>query len=225
MIRRFGILFHALGLDFLLARLRLEDHSAERIRQAAAKGPLVYLLYRRSILDGLGLNLALNARDLPLVDYADGLWTTPFLPLVEAVRTMRDQLRDGWREGRLPNFFVAGVLTQLLQAGRHVCLFLTERARWLPNRTENPEYDLVDAILRAQAEVSLPIQIVPVVVVWDRSPPSARSEIWRMVMGDDAWPTGLAKIRLALTRGREAIVQVGEGQEIPIFASLQGIEE
>ena len=47
MRRQFGALFHVLGLSLLLRRMRLEDHSAEEIRRAAERGPIVYVLHTR----------------------------------------------------------------------------------------------------------------------------------------------------------------------------------
>ena len=55
MRRQFGALFHLLGLSLLLRRMRLEDHSAEEIRRAAERGPIVYVLHTRSVLDWLAL--------------------------------------------------------------------------------------------------------------------------------------------------------------------------
>ena len=62
MRRQFGLVFHLLGLGFLLRRIRLEDHSAEEIRKAAERGPVVYILHTRSAIDWLALNRALNGR-------------------------------------------------------------------------------------------------------------------------------------------------------------------
>ena len=48
MLRRFGPLFHLSGIGLMLQRLRLSDASAELVRQAALKGPVVYVMYTRS---------------------------------------------------------------------------------------------------------------------------------------------------------------------------------
>ena len=66
MLRHFGLIYMFSGVGLLLRRLRMEDRSADNIRRAAEKGPLVYILYARSRLDWLALNRTLNMRRLPL---------------------------------------------------------------------------------------------------------------------------------------------------------------
>ena len=81
MRRRFGLLFHLTGMGVLLRRIRLEDHSAEEIRKAADRGPVVYVLHTRSHLDWLALNRALNGRKLPLARFTNGMRSTVWAPL------------------------------------------------------------------------------------------------------------------------------------------------
>ena len=73
MLRRFGMLYMLSGVGLLLRRLRMEDRSADNIRRASEKGPLVYVLYARSKLDWLALNRTLNNRRLPLAVFTWGL--------------------------------------------------------------------------------------------------------------------------------------------------------
>ena len=51
MLRRFGPLVRATGLGWLLKRLKLSERSAERVRKAAERGPIVYVLHSFSRLD------------------------------------------------------------------------------------------------------------------------------------------------------------------------------
>ncbi len=67
MLRQFGWFYKILGLGQLLGRVRLEEHSVDRIRTAADRGPVVYVLLRRSTANHLALNTVLNQRRLPLV--------------------------------------------------------------------------------------------------------------------------------------------------------------
>lgn len=61
-----GPLYWLSGLPLVLSRLRMEDHSAERVRRAAARGPVVYAMHTRSHVDWLALKSVLSERRLPL---------------------------------------------------------------------------------------------------------------------------------------------------------------
>ena len=60
MLRRFGPLYYLSGVFLLMRRLRMDDRSADNIRRAGEKGPIVYVLYAQSKVDWLALNCILN---------------------------------------------------------------------------------------------------------------------------------------------------------------------
>ena len=67
-----GPLYWLSGLPWFMRRLRMEDHSAERVRLAAERGPIVYVLHTRSHVDWLALQSVLNERRLPLPTFTAG---------------------------------------------------------------------------------------------------------------------------------------------------------
>lgn len=210
MLRRFGPLFHLLGLGFLLRRLRFEDHSAEHIRRAAAQGPVVYVMYQRSFLDWLALNVALNARRLPLAAWSLGIRSTPFRPLSQAIRAAGRRLRrPNLRSGSGPPPSLAAVLAR----GGNAAVYLVRRRASRQSR----DPDVLNALVEAQQALDRPLQLVPVVAIWDRSPPAARTQRWRALLGDEAWPNALNKLRCTLTRGSDAVVQAGEPLALSTF--------
>lgn len=221
MLQAFGPLFYLMGLHFLMRRLRLEDHSARRIQDAAGRGPVVYLLYQRSLLDWLALNAALNARNLPIAAVTPGLHPVAFLPLAPLLRALRDRLDRTIARFRglhpPPEPDGQTLLRRALDGGLHACLFLMQGQGFLDRFRTHPLSEPVETLLSHQAHTDRPIQIVPVVVVWDRSPPAARSEVWRAVLGDDAWPTGLTRLFLASTRGDQGVIQAGEAVDLREF--------
>ena len=90
MRRQFGWIFYLTGMGVLLRRIGLEDHSAEAIRRASERGPVVYILHTRSKLDWLALNRALNGRRLPLARFSNGMRSTIWAPF-------RTALREWWQ--------------------------------------------------------------------------------------------------------------------------------
>ena len=84
-----------------------------------------------------------------------------------------------------------------------------------------PGADVLPALIDAQARCEQPVQVVPIVVLWNRSPEPARTEVGRFLLGTEDHPGILGKL-LALakgTGGRDARVQVGEPVSLLDYAS------
>ena len=84
MLRRFGLLYFVSGVGLLLRKLRMSDRSANNIREASEKGPVVYVFYTRSNLDWLALNRVLNQRRLPLAQVSLNMRVLWYRPLLDA---------------------------------------------------------------------------------------------------------------------------------------------
>jgi glycerol-3-phosphate O-acyltransferase len=211
--RRFGWIFHLLGLSLMLRKLRFEEHSVERIRQASERGPIVYAFYHRSLLDLLALNKALNARRLPLSSWANGVRTPLWMPVPVFWRSVLYRLKD-WNQPYDP--VGSGFLTRLLASGRNASVFLLGR-KPLDRLLRRPDPDLSEALLDAQTRCEAPIQVVPVVVVWSRRPMSARTEVERTLLGAEDQPGHFSRLWAALARGGSIIVQAGEPMDLRRF--------
>ncbi len=200
-----GPLYWLSGLPFLLRRLRMEDHSAERVRRAAEKGPVVYVLHTRSQVDWLALKSVLTERRLPLPAFTPDFDPRRWLPLGEMGRVFRGL--DAGGPERLGDYIAAGLPT---------CAFLSTPWNILELVGAAPEQgDVVPHLVAAQARSSRPIQVLPVVVIWNKSPEPARTEVGRFMLGTEDSPGVFGKLfAIAASRG-EAIVQVGEPIALP----------
>lgn len=199
MLRRFGPLYWMSGLGVLLGRLRLSERSAERVRQAAERGPVVYVLHSTSLVDWLALNRVLNAHRLPLARFTTGLHSSAFAPLGEALRGAVAWLRE--RVARPPDPVSSGWLATAVARGMPTAIFVA---------SDKGGPDPVAALVEAQARTSRPLQLVPVVVLWSRRPESQRTEIERVVLGSADEPGPLQKLLALLRREDRAIVEAGE---------------
>lgn len=203
MMARFGGLFQMLGLGLLLRRLRFEDHSAENIRRAAERGPVVYVLHTRSILDWLALNVVLNRRRLPLARFTHGIHTTWLRPLPDLLRELFAGLQARWKQGRPPDPVASGWMAQAVSRGLTSALFMV-------GEVGESGGDPVAALVQAQAHARRPIQLVPVVVVWQRRPAPIRTQVGRFVLGSADEPGPLQKLLRVANRDVDALVQAGE---------------
>lgn len=203
MLPAFGVAWFVLGLPFLFRKLRMEGHSAERVRRAAERGPVVYVLHTRSYVDWLAVNHVLVEAGLPLPTFTNGLDATPWMPLPSMWRATVRRLR----EPAPPEPVESGFLARHIAAGHPTCVFLAP-PRDAVLRREEP--DPIPALLAAQALTDRPVQVVPLVVIWNQAPEPARTEVGRFLLGTQDNPGALGKL-LELTTGQgDAVVQAGE---------------
>lgn len=214
MRRQFGLLFHLMGLSLLLRRMRLEEHSAEEIRKASERGPIVYVLHTRSILDWLALNRALNGRRLPLAKFTNGHRSTVWAPLRVMVKEWWDALDGRTKHGPVPDPMETGWLTNVVAAGMPTALFLLAgrsiKSSIKRERNRPDQFDPIPALLDAQAKSDRPIQIVPVVVAWNRRPEVARTQVGQFILGSQDEPGPLQKLAAVAARNTKAVVQAGK---------------
>ncbi len=217
MLRTFGWFYWILGLGRLLGRVRLEEHSVERIRTASEKGTVVYILLRRSTVDHLALNTVLNRRRLPLSVWANGVINFYWQPVIEAWRDVYHRISHVFSEG-LPDPVRSGWLARTVAAGAPVTVFLTNNDTWRNVLSRTEMADPLAALLEAQKESGSPIQLVPTLVVWDRSPDvSDQSAVTHFLSGTHEAPTRLMMARNVAFRSHEAFIQVGEPVDLAEF--------
>ena len=230
MLESFGPLWYLSGFSLFFRNLRMDDHSAERVRKAALRGPVVFALHTESRIDWLALNRVLLDRRLPLPVCANGVTATPFMPLGQMWRT----LREAWSDRSLATDPIQnGQTLAAILAGQPVCVFLAPRrdlrdvASLLDPggrdaRERNEEFDPVRVLWDAQTQTERPVQVLPVVVIWDRAPEPARTEVGRFLLGTEDRPGALGKIRALARSQGGGIVQVGEpvvlSEQMTVFA-------
>ena len=214
MRRQFGWLYYLTGMGFLLRRIGLEDHSAEAIRRASERGPVVYILHTRSRLDWLALNRALNGRRLPLARFSNGMRSTIWAPFRAAVKEWWQALRYRVKHGAPPNPIECGWLTNVVAAGMPTALFLLAgrsiKSSIKRERNRPEHFDPIEALMDAQAKSKEPIQLIPVVVAWQRRPEVARTQVGQFIMGSQDEPGPLQKLAAVAGRNAKAVIQAGQ---------------
>ena len=229
MRRQFGWIFYLTGMGVLLRRIGLEDHSAEAIRRASERGPVVYILHTRSKLDWLALNRALNGRRLPLARFSNGMRSTIWAPFRTALREWWQALKYRIEHGSPPQPIESGWLTNVVAAGMPTALFLLagrsikssiKRER---NRPDN--FDPIEALMAAQAKSKEPIQLIPVVVAWQRRPEVARTQVGQFIMGSQDEPGPLQKLAAVAGRNAKAVIQAGQPIDLAEAISRFGDDE
>lgn len=181
-----GPLWWLSGLRWLAGRTVVPDGSAEEVRRAAADGPCVFVLPEASLLDWLSLRAALASRGLPSPAWAPGAldrWLGP----------VASWFRAG-PPGDTPERAAAA-----LGSDRALGLFAHDGRVWW---REDSFRRVVDHVAPTPD-----VRILPVTVVWDRSPDVA-APVRAFFLGKRGVPGFFRRLWLTLT-GNRPFLQVG----------------
>jgi glycerol-3-phosphate O-acyltransferase len=225
MVKSFGFFYWLSGLWIFFRRLKLAEQSAQRIRDAAEKGTVVYAMRSRSQVDYFALNRELARNDLPLSTFCTGVSTLSLRP---AFQVFRLQIRRFFRfikRGRMPHPVSSGWLGNHVATGHHSTIFLRAPTEWR-DLWQPPDWpDPVAAILEAQSKSERPIQVLPVVVVWVQTPERARkSSPLKALLGTEEEPGFFAKLFGVGLGRRNAMVQVGNPVDLTEYLSRMEAE-
>ncbi|MBW2731688.1 MAG: 1-acyl-sn-glycerol-3-phosphate acyltransferase [Deltaproteobacteria bacterium] len=151
-MHRWGFLGWVLGKLFF-SKVFFPKEAADRIREAAAEGTVVYVMRIRSTLSFLYFNHALLAQGLPIAHFANGLRTLLWQP----IRLLLRQLFGP----RTPE--PVETLKELTNNKQSSAIFLRSHAVF---PTPNFEGPYLRTLLELQKQTTRPIILVPLTVLW-----------------------------------------------------------
>lgn len=217
MLRRFGWFHWLLGLRRPIDQMRLDDASVERIRTAAQRGPIVYVMLQASDLDHLALNRVLNARRLPLSIWANDVTMFFWEPVAEAWSGL---FRRAWARlsGKAPPDPVkSGFVEQAVRQRSPLTVFLEPRRTLWRRLFGRDPTDPLPALLRAQEGLDEPVQLLPVLVVWQRGLDRPVHPAVRAITPDPDRTWGLYRLWKLAWYASDNFVQVGEPLDLREF--------
>ena len=212
-------------LRFLYARffrkIRFNPEEIERIRAAAARGPIVYVLGAVSYLDYLYFNYALKAHGLPLARFANGGVNTILLWPLRIAFMLGVAIWRLARGARLEAEDAA--FARWVGQGEPTLLFLKppQRYRLVGDKREAAKVRgrfAEELIALGRARPELAIQLVPMNIAWGR--PAVRnttSPTLDAFFGEREAPGRLRAFIGFLRHHRTTAVQVGEPIELQAF--------
>jgi glycerol-3-phosphate O-acyltransferase len=149
--------------------IHVDETWVATVRDAAARGSVVYILRNLSFLDFLALDHLTKRHGLPRIRFANdlGLWVL-------------EPMGKGWFSAFRPQSrgHAAEELTQVIEHGGSAALFLKRPSAGLDvtgrkvgaRRSLSEGDDLIRALFALQRGRSTPILLVPQVFVWTKSP-------------------------------------------------------
>ncbi len=207
----------------------VDEAWAARVREADARGTVLYVLRNLSFVDFFALDFLTRKLGLPQVRFANdlGLWV-----LDPGSRGLLDSLRPRTEDDK------ARELRRVIDAGASAALFLKrppsllEPAPVVPLRDGRgavvatrgrAEGDLyLREVLRAQRERKSPILLVPQVFVWSKHPDEARHGVVDTLFGPREWPGRVRTVAQFLLNYRHVTLRAGEPLSVAQFLAHEG---
>ena len=209
MVEKPGLLLSLLGRIFF-SRVTFDDELVGKVNDLRKEGIVAYVMSSQSLLDYIYFNWAFLKKGLPRAVFGKGMRMWPFRTVGALVLRLWRLLR------RRKTASDADILENAPLQDKPVVLFLRKARSMLPWSGEFRE-DPLRGIVLAQRRLDRPIFIVPIVLVWERTPTRFRRSVVDMIFGDPDAPGRLRKVVNFVANHRRAIVQLGEPLDMRTF--------
>jgi glycerol-3-phosphate O-acyltransferase len=192
------------------AHVEVDEAWAAAVREADARGTVVYALRNLSFVDFFALDYLTKRYMLPQVRFANdlGLWVL-------------EPMGRGWLRAleKHDEASDADDLRQGVLEGASAALFLKRPAGFgrgaRRGKIEGDPY--LRALFEAQRAQERPILIVPQVFVWSKHPDQARQTIVDSILGPREWPGKVRTVAQFLANYRNVALRAGEPVDLKQF--------
>ena len=196
--------------------IEVDEAWVRAVRDADARGTVVYVLRNLSLVDFLALDYLTKRHQLPRIRFANdlGLWVL-------------EPMRSGWFDAlrpRKPEGDVAN-LERAVSSGASAALFLKRPPHLLERSARGKgkiEGDhLISALLDLQRRGPGRILLVPQMFVWARSSRTRGANVVDALFGPSEWPGNVRSIAQFLANWRHATLRTGEPVDLSDFLAKE----
>ncbi|MCS6899310.1 MAG: 1-acyl-sn-glycerol-3-phosphate acyltransferase [Myxococcales bacterium] len=191
------------------------------VREAAARGAVVYVLRNESLVDVLALEHLVRRHHLPPIRFAQ-----------DTNLGLLEPLGRGWFSSLLPRGeTVAQRLERALSGGGSALLFLkrppslweTSRSARMRGKTEGDE--ALKALIDLQQRKGSSVLLVPQTFIWSRRPDSRGAGVIDLLLGPREYPGTLRMVTQFLLNFRSVDFRSGEVLDLEAFLREAGPDE
>jgi glycerol-3-phosphate O-acyltransferase len=193
--------------------IEVDEAWARAVREADARGTVVYVLRNLSFVDFLALDYLTKRYHLPQIRFANdlGLW-------------ILEPMGRGWLNAlrrRTPESDAADI-ERAVASGGSAALFLKRPKHLLEGRARGKiEGDhLIRALLEAERRGER-ILLVPQVFVWSRSAGTRQANVVDALFGSSEWPGQMRSTAQFLANWRHATLRSGEPVDVGEFLARE----
>ncbi|MFO8071682.1 MAG: 1-acyl-sn-glycerol-3-phosphate acyltransferase [Polyangia bacterium] len=193
--------------------VKVDGEWIERVRAAAQRGPIVFVLRNRSLVDFLCIRGLTRKHGLPPLGFVSGLSTFLFMPLwLWLLRLFRRRPPER-RRRKLRDTFAAG--------GSALVFLRRPTADKLGSRPV--AVDGIRLTAEVQGELSLPVQVLPTVFLWGEDPMLRAPGGLAFVFGTNDYPRLLRSLWMLLRRRSLHGAYVSEPVDISELREQRGV--
>jgi len=194
--------------------IEVDESWARAVRDADARGTVVYVLRNLSRVDFFALDYLTKSHHLPQVRFANdlGLW-------------LLEPMQRGWLNAlrpRTPNGDAAD-LDRAVLSGASAALFLKRPPHLLEGKARGKvEGDhLIRALFDVQRRGATRVLLVPQVFLWSRSPTTRGGNFTDALFGTNEWPGNVRSLTQFLANRRHATMRAGEPVDLGEFLARE----
>ena len=215
-------------ISVLSANVRIDQSDVERLQNLARDGLLVYALKYRSSYDLQFLRLRFAELGLPLPSFVFGMSARGVGSCTKFVRVWKTRLAGIIRKRGLSAAIDENVIKEILEAKGSGVLFLVDE-KTTRKRYVHPDLDPLGILVDLQGRMAASIVLVPMTILYDRTPRPAIRPFWETFLGDPDRPGPLRRLLIAFRKWSVPELMVGEPinlvGEFEEFGSGKSIEE
>src|SRR5580658_9334468 len=200
--------------DRVFASIEVDEAWARTVREADARGTVVYVLRSLSFVDFFALDYLTRKNKLPRIRFANdlGLWVL-------------EPMQGGWMRALRPRTSSGDVadLRRAVSSGASAALFLKRPPHLLEGRARGKiEGDhLVQALFDLQRRENRELLLVPQVFVWSRSPGKLGSSLADTLLGPSEWPGSVRAVAQFMGNRRYATLRAGAPLSVREFLTRE----
>ncbi len=194
----------------LFEHIEVDDAWLRAVREAKARGTVVYVLRNLSFVDFLALDHLTKRYGLPEIRFANdlGLWVL-------------EPMGNGWLNALRPRTTAgdAANLERALSSGASSALFLKRPPNLLEARARGKIEgdDLIRALFDIQRRNRARVLLVPQVFVWSRSAGTLGGNLSSTLFGSSEWPGQVRSVAQFLGNRHHATLRAGEPVDLHDF--------
>jgi len=205
------------ALQSVLVRyVKISDDWVERVRAAATRGPVVFILRNRSLIDFLCLRGLCRRHGLPEVGFVSGLAPFVFLPWWRwLIALFRHRLPDRQKRRLVDTF----------RAGGSAVVFLRRPAPSNALGSLPVKIDGVRLAVEAQAELGSPVLAMPTVFLWGEGAMNRLPKSLDFMFGSNEYPRLLRSLSLLVRRRAVHGAWFGEPLDLASIRAERGTDD
>ncbi|MBN1102410.1 MAG: 1-acyl-sn-glycerol-3-phosphate acyltransferase, partial [Deltaproteobacteria bacterium] len=204
----------------LFKRVRVDEAMREKLKQMHREGTVVYSIKYRGRLDYLLYHYNFRFRRLPYPKLAFDMNISMLLPLSRSLRILFSQAASLLRGRRLPDPYESGFYREAIRQGTPMLLFLIDPKGFMEHFVQF-EKDRLEFLLDVQREMERPIFLVPLLILYTKSPEKDYSNLRTILFGFKDNPGALRKIALFFRYNRQALIDFAEPMNLLEYLRAQ----